>query len=82
VRILEITINARQVIALVWTMIAIAVSLVVVAGMGWPFSINSYYYYGMPWWLLVAAFFGILLVITLPVYLLIALWGITSKSEA
>jgi NADH:ubiquinone oxidoreductase subunit 4 (subunit M) len=30
----------------------------------------------------IAAFFGVLLVITLPVYLLIALWGITTKNEA
>jgi phage shock protein PspC (stress-responsive transcriptional regulator) len=36
-------------------------------------------YYGPPWQWLVALFFGLLLAITLPVYLLIALWQILSK---
>jgi hypothetical protein len=71
---MEITINARQMLALVWTFIAIVLSLIVVLAMGW-------YYSSVPWWTMIAAFFGVLLVITLPAYLLIALWGITSKSE-
>lgn len=79
VRILEITVNAKQVIAAVWTFIAIAISLIVVVAMGFPHSILGYY--GLPWWILVVAFFAVLLVITLPVYLLLALWGMVSKSE-
>ena len=75
VKILEITINAKQAIAMVWTMFAIAMSLIVVLGFGIPFGLND----GVPY-VLVAAFFGVLLVITLPVYLLIALWVIASKS--
>ncbi|HVP16881.1 MAG TPA: hypothetical protein VMT42_05915 [candidate division Zixibacteria bacterium] len=82
VRILEITINIKQAIALVWTLIAIALSLIVVLEMGLPQSIlGTSYVPGVPWWLLIAAFFGVFLVITLPVYLLIALWGITSRNE-
>jgi membrane protein YdbS with pleckstrin-like domain len=77
VKILEITINARQVIALVWTVIAIVVSLVVVLAMGLP----TLGYTVPPWWLTVAAFFAVFLVVTLPVYLLLALWGIATKSE-
>lgn len=79
VRILEITVNAKQVIAAVWTFIAIAISLIVVLAMGFPYSILGYY--SLPWWILVVAFFAVLLVITLPVYLLLALWGMVSKSE-
>jgi hypothetical protein len=83
VKILEITINAKQVVLAIWTLIAIAISLIIVLGMGFPFtvfggSVSS----GPPWWLLVAAFFGVLLVITLPVYLLVAVWGMLSKSES
>ena len=82
VRILEITINIKQAIAIVWTLIAIALSLIVVLAMGLPYSIlGSAYVSAVPWWLMIAAFFGVFLVITLPVYLLIALWGITSRDE-
>jgi len=72
---MEITINARQVLALVWTLIAIVLSLVVALATGWNYP-------SVPWWLMIAVFFGVFLLITLPVYLLIALWGVTSKSEA
>jgi hypothetical protein len=82
VRILEITINIKQAIALVWTLIAIALSLVVVLEMGLPYSIlGPSYASAVPWWLLIAAFFGVFLVITLPVFLLIALWGMASRYE-
>ena len=77
VKILEITINAKQVIALVWTVIAIVVSLIVVLGMDVPIL----GYNVPPWWLTVALFFAVFLVITLPVYLLIAVWGIATRSE-
>jgi hypothetical protein len=81
VKILEITINTKQAVLAIWTLIAIAVSLIIVLGMGFPFAffgVSS----GPPWWLLVAAFFGVLLIITLPVYLLVAVWGMLSKSES
>jgi len=77
VKILEITINAKQVIALVWTVIAIVVSLIVVLAMGLP----TLGYSSPPWWLTVAAFFAVFLVITLPIYLLIAVWGMATKYE-
>ena len=76
-RILEITINAKQVVALVWTLIAIVLSLIIVLGMGVPGIGGT----SVPWWVTVAAFFAVFLVITIPVYLLIALWSIVSKSE-
>jgi hypothetical protein len=82
VKILEITINTKQGIAIVWTLIAIVLSLIVVLAMGLPYQILGVTSYSSaPWWLMIAAFFAVLLVITLPVYLLIALWGIVSKSE-
>jgi hypothetical protein len=80
---MEITVNLKQAFALVWTLIAIVLSLIVVLAMGWPYSVYGVRYYpGVPWWMTIAAFFAVLLVITLPAYLLIALWGIASKSEA
>jgi len=79
---LEITINAKQAIAAIWTLIAIVLSLIVVLAMGLPYSIlGSEIVSAVPWWLMIAAFFGVFLVITLPVYLLIALWGIATKYE-
>ena len=82
VRILEITINLKQAIALVWTLIAIALSLIVVLAMGFPtIIVGTSIASPVPWWLMIAAFFGVFLVITLPVYLLIALWGIATRYE-
>ncbi len=74
---MEITINARQVIAVVWTFVAIVISLIVVLAMGVP----TLGFTAPPWWMMVAAFFAVFLVVTLPVYLLIALWGIATRSE-
>jgi len=76
---LEITINTKQVIASVWTLIAIILSLIVVLAMGIPFP--GLGFAAVPWWILIAVFFGVFLVITLPVYLLIALWGIATRNE-
>lgn len=78
---MEITINTKQAVLAIWTLIAIAISLIIVLGMGFPFAFFGVSP-GPPWWLLVAAFFGVLLVITLPVYLLVAAWGMLSKSES
>jgi len=77
---LEITINTKQTIAIVWTFIAIAVSLIVTLGMGFQYFRGTSFS-AVPWWLLIATFFGVFLVTTLPVYLLIALWGMMRESE-
>lgn len=72
---MEFTINAKQAIAILWTLVAIVLSLVVVITVNFP------WFYG-PWQLLVVLFFALLLVMTLPVYLFIALWQILSKSDS
>jgi hypothetical protein len=71
VRSLEISINTKQAIALIWTLFAFGLSLAI------ALTIDM----GLPWWELTAAFFGLFLIITIPVFLLLALWQITSKSE-
>lgn len=76
---LEITVNTKQAIATVWTLIAVALSLIIVLGMGFPYGYFGYS--AVPWWMMIAAFFGVLLVITLPMYLLIVLWALVTKSE-
>jgi Zn-dependent protease with chaperone function len=76
VKIVEITINARQLIAMIWTLIAIVLSVIIVVGFGIPNWTTD----GLPF-LIIAAFFLVWLIIALPVYLLIALWGVASKSE-
>lgn len=79
---MEITINTRQVIALIWTLIAIVISLIVVFGMGFPATaLTGTIFAGTPWWFMIVAFFGVFLVITLPVYLLLALWGLAVRPE-
>jgi len=83
VRILEITINAKQVIAIVWTLVAIVLALLVTLATGLPNSIigGSVSTSPAPWWAMIAVFFGVLLLITLPVYLLIVLWALVTKPE-
>jgi ABC-type transport system involved in multi-copper enzyme maturation permease subunit len=74
---LEFTITGKQLIAVIWTMIAVVLSIIIVIGIG--------NYYGGVYsqqWVLVALFFGLVLVIILPVYLLLALWQAMSKSES
>jgi len=75
VKVLEITINAKQVIAAVWTMIAIVISLIF--GLGWLLDKNP-----LPWYILMALLFGVFLVVALPVYLLLALWAIATRPES
>jgi hypothetical protein len=80
---MEITINTRQAIAFVWTLIAIVISLIVVFGMGFPAAaLSGTIFAGAPWWFMVIAFFGVFLIITLPVYLLLALWGLAVRPES
>lgn len=81
VNVLEITINIRQAIALVWTFIAIVIALIVDLALGFPSSLGGGVFAGAPWWFVVVAFFGIFLVITLPVYLLLALWGLMATRD-
>jgi uncharacterized membrane protein len=83
VRILEITINAKQMIAVIWTLIAIVLSLLVTLATGLPNSIigSGVSTSPAPWWAMIAVFFGVLLLVTLPVYLLIALWALATKPE-
>ena len=75
VKMLEFTINAKQLIAVFWSLIAVVLSLVIVFYMGAFFGTS------VTWPTLVALFFGLLLVITLPVYLFMAIWQVLSKSE-
>jgi len=77
---LEFTINTKQAIAILWMLIAIVLSLIVVLTIVEPYyrTFSSYY---IPWQLLVGLFFALLLVITLPIYLLMALWQALAKSE-
>jgi uncharacterized membrane protein len=76
----EISINAKQIIAVIWTIIAVVISLIIVLALGYPTS-GNYSIFGGPWQYLVALFFGLFLVITVPVYLLIALWHIVSERD-
>jgi len=84
VRILEITINTKQAIAIVWTLIAIVLALLVTLATGLPNTIlgGGASTSPTPWWAMIAVFFGVLLLITLPVYLLIVLWALVTKPES
>jgi type VI protein secretion system component VasK len=75
VNILEFTVNAKQIIMLLWSLIAVVLSLVIVFNYGTLFGVS------LTWPVLLALFFGLLLVIILPVYLFMALWQVLSKSD-
>lgn len=79
---MEITINTKQGIAIVWTAIAFAIALIIVLTMGYPTYSTYGTFFAAPWQWLVVLFFGLFLVITVPVYLLIALWHIVSKWDS
>jgi ABC-type glycerol-3-phosphate transport system permease component len=72
VRALRFSINLKQLVAVVWTVISMAVSLTVALSLG--FSLTP-----TPWQLSLAVFFALLLVMILPAYLLITLWHITEE---
>jgi uncharacterized membrane protein len=57
--------------------IAIVISVIVVLGFGLQYWTTD----GTPF-LIIAAFFGIWLLISLPVYVLIAVWGIAAPKSA
>jgi len=73
---LEFTINAKQVIVIIWTLISVVLSLVLVLTFSFPYLP----YYGS-WQMLIALFFALLLVMTLPVFILIALLQVLAKSD-
>lgn len=79
---MEFSINVKQGIAIVWTVIALIISLIITIAIGWPTSSTLGSIFPAPWEWLVVLFFGLFLVLTIPVYLLIALWQIVSKSDA
>ena len=72
---MEFTVNARQLIMLFWSLIAVVLSLVIVFNYGTMFGVSP------NWPMQLALFFALLLVIILPVYLFMALWHVLSKSE-
>lgn len=75
---MEISINAKQILALVWTLVAFVISVIITLAVGIPsFGLGGMSFAPWPW--LVALFFGLFLVITVPVYLLLALLHIVSK---
>jgi hypothetical protein len=78
----EFSINVKQGIAVIWTIIAFVISLIIVLALGFPTYSTYGSVFGGPWQWLVALFFGLFLVITVPVYLLIALWHIVSKWDS
>ncbi|MFP3984880.1 MAG: hypothetical protein ACLFU9_02795 [Candidatus Bathyarchaeia archaeon] len=64
------TANLKQMVAMIWTIIAIVVSLIVVLSLGY------FPYFVLGWQTVTILFFAVFLVMTLPIYLLIALWHI------
>ena len=85
---MEITINAKQMLAFIWTMIAVALSLIIVLAPVSPLKVVrdatdlTFFFGSSPWQMALLLFFVSVLVLTLPVYLLLALWHILSeKSE-
>jgi hypothetical protein len=79
---LEFSINVKQGIAIIWTIIAIIISLIVALAMGWPTYAAYGSIFAAAWQWLVVLFFGLFLIMTVPVYLLIALWHIVSKWDS
>jgi len=78
---LEFTVNVKQGIAIIWTLIAIVISLILVLSIGYTCIYPYSGYASIPWQLSVGLFFGLLLVITLPIYLFLVLWQALAKAE-
>ena len=79
---MEFSINVKQGIAVIWTIIALIISLLIVLAMGWPTYATYGTIFPAAWQWLVVLFFGLFLIMTVPVYLLIALWHIVSKWDS
>jgi hypothetical protein len=73
---LEFTINVKQAIIIIWTLISVVLSLALVL----TYSLPYFPCFGS-WQMLTGLFFALLLVMTLPVYILIVLLLVPSKSE-
>jgi hypothetical protein len=67
---MQLSINSKQLVAIVWTLISIAISLSVALSLNFSIRFSS-------WQLPLGLFFALLLVMILPVYLFVALWQIT-----
>ena len=79
---MEFSINVKQGIAIIWTIIALIISLIIVIAIGWPTFSTFGSVFPAAWQWLVVLFFGLFLIMTVPVYLLIALWHIVSKWDS
>jgi hypothetical protein len=77
----EFSINGKQAFAVVWTIVAIVIALIIVVAMGNPTFGEFGGLFLAPWQWLVALFFGLVLIITVPVYLLLVLWSFVSRSD-
>lgn len=77
----EFSLNVKQAIVLLWTLIAVVISLVVTVAVGWPTGLVFGSAFGGSWGWSVLLFFAVFLVVSVPVYLLMAVWVILSNSE-
>lgn len=74
VKSLEIAVNFKQMVAFIWTLIAVIISLIIVFAPFKPFSVDL-----GQWQMSVLLFFTSLLLLTLPVYLLLAIWHVLGE---
>ncbi len=70
---LVLKVNTKQLLALLWTLVSVVVSLIVVLSLGY------FPYFTLTWQTAIMLFFAVFLVMTLPIYLLIAVWHILSE---
>jgi len=77
----EISINGKQIIAIIWSLVAITIALIVVLSMGSTTFAEFGGFLGAEWEWMIVLFFGLVLIITIPVYLLLVLWSFVSRSE-
>jgi uncharacterized membrane protein len=78
----EISVNGKQIIAVIWSLVAIVIALIVVLAMGNATFADFGGFFAAPWEWLIVLFFGLVLIITIPVYLLLALWSVVSRSDS
>ena len=71
---MEITINFKQMVAFIWTLIAVIISLIIVFAPFSPLPVDL-----GQWQMSVLLFFVALLLLTLPVYLLLAMWHVLGE---
>jgi hypothetical protein len=65
--------NSKQLLALLWTLVSVVVSLIVVLSLGY------FPYFTLTWQTATILFFAVFLVMTLPIYLLLAVWHMLSE---